>query len=73
MQIPHWWVAVYKWYDLAYFTAPVQIPSKTIPMFYVKDIIVTNMNLPIESKFILATIYVQQWVPYNDLAMFLSN
>lgn len=40
---------------------------------HVRDIIVRQTKLPNESKFFLATIFVHQWIPYNDLATFLTN
>jgi exonuclease III len=72
-------VAVYKRNDFAYATMPVHTEltasyqTKLRAMSHVGDIIVTQVSLPDESKFILATVYVHQRVTYNDLAVFLTS
>jgi hypothetical protein len=47
--------------------------TKLRAVFHVGDIIVIQVNLPDEFKFILAPVYVHQRVTYNDLAMFLTS
>lgn len=72
-------VAVYKWNDFAYFTLSflielmASLQVKLSAMSHVENIVVTQINCPAESNFILTTINVNWKDPYNDLAILLYN
>jgi hypothetical protein len=72
-------VAVYKRNAFTYAAMPLHIEltasyqTKLRAMSHVGDVIVTQVNLPDESKFTLAAVYVHQRITYNDLAMFLTS